>query len=243
MTKTNILIVDDNHDLADGLAMVLEDENYQVATAYNGTDAIKIFDASHFDITFIDVKLPDINGIEVFQHIKNKNPKSKVIMMTGFRIEQMLEDVIGNGNVEILRKPFDYKYVEQVLEKIEDESIVLIDDDDPSFSEGLFEYLMEQGIKTILAKNGQEAVDQMTSNNVDVLVLDLQLPVISSLDVYMELKKKGSAVKTIMVAGHNKDAKETVDVLRSADVTGCLFKPFAPDKMLTIIENILQKNK
>lgn len=242
MSQTSVLIVDDNQDLADGLGMVLEDENYEVSLAYNGFDAIKIFDAGHFDVVFLDVKLPDMNGIEVFQYIHNKDPKVKVVMMTGFRIEQVLAEVIDRGEVEILRKPFEMKRVEEILKEVQHESIILIADDDPGFSEGMSDYLSEQGIKTILAKNGQEALDQMTSNNIDVLVLDLQMPVMCGLDVYMELKKKGLAVKTIIVTGHDKEEKGTIDLLRSVDVTGCLFKPFTPEKLLMVIEEILQKN-
>lgn len=239
MTKNNILIVDDNQDLADGLAMVLEDENYHVSLAYNGTDAINTFDASHFDVVFVDIKLPDISGMDVYQYINKKNPKARVIMMTGFRIEQVLEEVIEKGNVEILRKPFEMKRIEEILEEVQHESIVLIADDDPDFSESVSEYLSEQGIKTILAKNGQEALDQMMSNEVDVLVLDLNMPIMCGLDVYMELKKKGIAVKTIIVTGNDKKEKETVDLLQSVNVTGCLFKPFKPDNLLNVIKDIL----
>lgn len=243
MTKKNILIVDDNEDLADGLAMVLEDEGYQVSLAYNGTDAINVFDASHFDIVFVDVKLPDINGMEVYQHINKKDPEARVVMMTGFRIEQVLAEVIEKGDVEILRKPFEMKRVEEILKEVQNESIVLIADDDPDFSEGMSEYLLEQGFKILLAKNGQEALEQMSANNVDVLVLDLRMPVMCGLDVYMELKRKGLAVKTIIVTGHDKEEKGTIDLLRSLNVTGCLFKPFAPDNLLAVIEDILHENK
>ena len=89
MTKTSVLIVDDNQDLADGLGMVLEDENYQVSLAYNGTNAIKLFNDGSFDFVFLDVKLPDMNGIEVFQSIIRKDPNATVILMTGYRVEQL----------------------------------------------------------------------------------------------------------------------------------------------------------
>ena len=243
MSQTRVLIVDDNQDLADGLGMVLEDENYQVSLAYNGADAIKTFDAGHFDVVFLDVKLPDMNGVEVFLYIHNKDPKVKVVMMTGFRIEQVLAEVIDRGEVEILRKPFEMKRVEEILKKAQHESIILIADDDPDFSEGMSDFLIEHGMKTIVAKNGQEALDGVMSNKIDVLVLDLCMPIMCGLEVYLKLKQQGRTVKTIIVTGYAKEEKEAIDLLKSVDVTGCLFKPFAPDKLLTVIEEILQKNK
>lgn len=239
MSQTSILIVDDNQDLADGLAMVLEDENFQVSLAYNGTDAISKFNTGNFDIVFLDVKLPDISGVEVFQSIHEKDPGAKVIMMTGFRIEQVLAEVVENGDVEILRKPFEIKHVLDTLNQIRKESIILIADDDPDFSEGMSEFLNDHGMKTILAKNGQEALDGVLSNPVDILVLDLQMPIMCGLDVYLQLKKKGHAVKTIIVTGHEKQEAETIDILKSMSVTGCLFKPFKPDDMLDAIEQII----
>jgi DNA-binding response OmpR family regulator len=229
LKELNILIIDDNHDLADGLGMVLEDENHQVSSAYSGYDGIKLFDAGQFDVVFLDVKLPDINGVEVFHNIHKKKPTSRVIMMTGYRVEQLLAEVVDDGDVEILRKPFEIGYVLEILGRIKKESIVLIADDDPDFSEGLSDYLNDHGMKTIRAKNGQEAVEGVLSNPVDVLVLDLRLPIMCGLEVYLELKQRGSSVKTIIVTGYASEEAETVDILKSASVTGCLFKPFDPE--------------
>lgn len=243
MSQTRVLIVDDNKDLADGLATVLEDDNKQVSLAYNGSDAIKIFDAGQFDVVFLDVKLPDMNGIDVFQYIHNKDPKVRVIMMTGFRIEQVLAEVIDSGEVEILRKPFEMERVEEIMQQVQNESIVLIADDDPDFSDAMSEYLIEQGFKTMLARDGQEAVDGVLLNPIEILVLDLNMPVMCGLDVYLKLKQKGRAVKTIIVTGHAKEEKAAIDLLKSTEVTGCLFKPFKPDDMLHAIEQAIANKK
>jgi len=238
MSQLKVLIVDDNHDLADGLEMVLEDDGYKVTLGYNGADAIKASDEEVFDVVFLDVKLPDINGIEVFQNIQKKSPKTRVIMMTGYRIEQLLAEVIDNGDVEIIRKPFEINKVLQILEQIKEESIVLIADDDPDFAEGLSDFLTDHGMKTIIARDGQEAINSVLSNPVEVLVLDLRMPIMCGLEVYLELKQRGRAVKTIIVTGHANEESETIDALKSTLVTGCLFKPFNPDDLLCAIEQI-----
>ena len=111
----NILIVDDNQDLANGLGAVLEGENYLVTLTYNGNDGIKAFNAKHFDAVLLDIKLPDMNGVEVFQEIQIKAPGVRVAMMTGYPVEQPLADIIENGNVEILHKPFEIEHVLKIL--------------------------------------------------------------------------------------------------------------------------------
>ena len=239
MGKINVLIVDDNQDLADGLGMVLEDENYDVSLAYSGAEAIGKFDKGHFDFAFIDVKLPDMNGIEVFQHIHKKDSNINAILMTGYRVEQLLAEVIDNGEVEILLKPFEIEQALDIVRKITKESIILIADDDPDFSEGLSDYLSQHGMKTLLARNGQEAVDTLLSNSIDVLILDLRMPIMCGLEVYLQLKQQGGAVKTIIVTGYGEEENETINILKSTSVTGCLFKPFKPEDMLLAIEQAM----
>ncbi len=241
MNQLNILIIDDNKDLADGLAMVLEEESYQASIAYNGTDGLKKFNNGHFDIVFLDVKLPDTNGIEIFQEINRKSPETQIIMMTGYRIEQVIAETINNGDVEILRKPLQINHVLKTLNDIKNESIILIADDDADFSENLSEHLTDHGMTNILANNSRDAIDAVLSNPIDVLILDLRMPIINGLNVYMKLKQQGRAVNTIIVTGYSDEDSETIDVLRSTSVTGCLFKPLTPDEMLHTINKIIKQ--
>ena len=239
MTQLNILIVDDNQDLAEGLGMVLEDEGYQVALAFNGADAIESFSAGHFDMVFLDVKLPDMNGIEVFQKIHKASPKVKVIMMSGFRIEQLIAEVVEDGDVEVLRKPLENARVLELLGRIHNESIILIDNNDFDFADILSVYLNDHGVKAVLALKAQQAIKDVLSNQVDVLVLDLHMPIMCSLEVYLELQQQGHAVKTIIVTGYIDKESSDADMLRSTAGTGCLFKPFDPQEMLEAIEKIM----
>ncbi len=236
MSQLNVLIIDDNHDLANGLGMVLEEEGFQVTLAYNGCDGIEAFEAGRFEVAFIDVKMPDISGIEVFHKIRKKDPELRIIMMTGYRMKQLLEEVVGDGDVEILRKPLEIGRVLEVLAQIQDEGIILVVDDDPEFAHGLSACLTENGVKTMFARNGQEAVDGVLSNPVDVLVLDLGMPIMSGLEAYLDLKQKSHTVKTIIITGHADEEPGKVDILRSIEATGCLFKPFLPEDMLHAIE-------
>lgn len=241
MSQLNILVIDDNRDMADGLGMILEDEGYQVTLAYDGRHGIKAFTAGHLDVVLIDFKLPDMNGVVVLHEIHKKDSKVRGIVMSGFRIEQLLSVVIDDGGVEVLRKPFEIERVLEVLGRIQNENIILIADDAPDFAEYLSAYLTDHDIKIMLARSRQEAVDGVLSSPVEVLVLDLRMPVIYCLEVYLELKQRGQTVKTIIVTGYADEEPDTVDVLRSVSVTGCLFKPFKPESMLRAIKRIMDR--
>ena len=239
MSQKKLLIVDDNRDLADGLAMILEDEGYRVTLAYNGADGITAFNNERFHVVLLDVKLPDMNGIEVFQKIHKKDPAVRVIMMTGYRVEQLLAEVIGDGEVKILRKPIEMERVSEILAQIQKESIILLADNDADLATKLSAYLTAQGKTNLLARDGQQAVDDVVANPVEVLVLDLGMPIMCSLEVYLELKQRDCSVKTIIVTGYAHEASESIDLLRSTAATGCLFKPFKPAEMLHAIEQAI----
>lgn len=235
----NILIIDDNHDLADGLDIIFQDEGHQVTTAYNGNDGIETYIAGKFDFVLIDVKLPDMNGIEVFQKIHREAPGVRALLMTGYRIEQILAEVVEGGEVKILRDPIEFNRVLDIINQIQNAGIVLIENDAPEFADSLSLYLNDYGCNTLLAKNYQDAVGVASSIQLDVLVLGMQMPIMYGLEVYLELKQRGSAVKTIIVTGITNEEPDAVDSLRAVSVTGCLFKPFSPEYMLQAIDRIM----
>lgn len=236
MSKLGILIIDDNKDLADGLGLLLEGEGYQTSIAYNGGDGIKAFNSGDFDIVFIDIKLPDMSGIEVSLKIHKEDPAVRTAMMTGYRVEQLLNEVVEDADIEIVRNPFDMEQVLEILNQIKSESIILVAGDGVDLPDSLSKYLTDHGLKTVLARNGQEAVDSLQSSPVDVLLLDMHMPIMRGLEVYLELKQSRCAVTTVLIMGYAEEEAKAVDILQSTMTTGCLFKPFKPEDMLHTIE-------
>ncbi|MGB5985164.1 MAG: hybrid sensor histidine kinase/response regulator [Desulfobacterales bacterium] len=78
-----ILLVDDEPGLVKVLAISLKDSGYQVQSAADGTAALKLFAAEEPEIVLTDIKMPGMDGIQLLKAIKNRNPDTEVIMMTG----------------------------------------------------------------------------------------------------------------------------------------------------------------
>ena len=78
--RPKVLVVDDEKALRTGVKRLLETENYEVTTAENGTEGIKLGTETEFDLAVIDLKMPDVDGIEVLRNIKKKFPNT-----TGFQ--------------------------------------------------------------------------------------------------------------------------------------------------------------
>ena len=80
-----IMIVDDDQDLAESLADLLQAHGYDVATARDGQDALEHARGEDFDITLMDVRMPVMNGVDSFLAIRKIKPQARIIMMTGFK--------------------------------------------------------------------------------------------------------------------------------------------------------------
>ncbi len=86
--KFNILLTDDEQDFLDPIAFWLEAKGYNVRTALNGQDAIKLIEEETPDIMFLDINMPVLNGIETLGKIREKNKTLPVIMITA-ELEQL----------------------------------------------------------------------------------------------------------------------------------------------------------
>ena len=236
MKSLNVFIVDDDKDFGESLSMLLTLEGHRVTLAFSGEEAVCRFQKETFDFTFMDVRLPGMNGVESFLEMRKIRPRAKVVMMTAYSMEQLLEQAVDAGAVGILHKPVPSSEIIAAIEDAMPSGIVLLADDDTSFVEGLNELLAAQGYQVLVAHTGQEALDTVLSNQVDVLLLDLKMPVLSGLEVYLELKKKGKVVPTIILTGCEQQGAE--DILGQDDwrVLGCLVKPFDPLELLQAIE-------
>jgi two-component system response regulator HydG len=232
--KISILIVDDDRDLAESLADVLEARGYAVELAGSGEEGVARFQQQDFDLVFTDVKLPGMNGVESFFAFRKIKPDAKVVMMTGFSVEQLLAQAIENGALAVLHKPFAIPEILAVLERIKPHGVVVVADDDPDFADSIQPVLRGAGYSVVVASDGEDAVAKVAGGGVDLLVLDLGLPVLSGLEVYLRLKQMGKLVPTIVVTGKTQDSDTDMAVLRTM-AEGFLVKPFDPRHLLRAI--------
>ncbi|HFE45641.1 MAG TPA: response regulator, partial [Nannocystis exedens] len=84
LVSPRVLIVDDNHDLADNLAELLEQEGYAVATAYSGEKALVLAETDVFDTVLTDVRMPGISGVDLVKRLRGLNPETSFLLMTAY---------------------------------------------------------------------------------------------------------------------------------------------------------------
>src|SRR4030042_791754 len=103
-----ILIVDDDDDICETLTKILEIQGYDVLAAGSGEEAVILAQEKDCQMAFIDVKLPNIDGLETLLRLKEINPDILIIMMTGFRneVKEALDKAEAASAITCLYKPF-----------------------------------------------------------------------------------------------------------------------------------------
>ncbi len=121
MRSMQILVVDDDRDSAEGLAEVLEFSGHDVTLAFDGPAAVEMVHRQPFDVAFMDIMMPSMNGIESLIEFQKIRPGIKVLMMTGYSLEELIAKATDNGALGVLKKPIDLEDIFKFLEGLEAE--------------------------------------------------------------------------------------------------------------------------
>ena len=116
--RAHILVVDDNISLGKSLALVLKRSGYAVTIAIDGLEAIDRVRERQFDVTFMDIKLPIMDGVETYRRIKQIRPEALVIIMTAYSVENLVDEALKEGAYSVLYKPLDMEKVLRMLGEI-----------------------------------------------------------------------------------------------------------------------------
>ena len=113
----HILVMEDEPSLAKGLEMVLNEEGYAVDLAMTGESALSKIDGDSFDLLVADLRLPDMDGMNVIRELKNRSPETETIIITGYPTVPTAVDSAKIDVFEYLRKPFTEDQFKEAVER------------------------------------------------------------------------------------------------------------------------------
>lgn len=117
-SEARILVVDDERNIRNNLGMVLETAGYQVDKAGDGEEALSKCKERHYEITFVDLKMPKMGGLELLRYLRGLRPKMAVVVLTAYGTVASAVEAMKLGAVDFLEKPFDPKTVRLICEEI-----------------------------------------------------------------------------------------------------------------------------
>jgi two-component system NtrC family response regulator len=117
MSDFRILLIDDEPAQITSLKSFLKRRNYTILTANSGNEGLTYIDDGNVDLVFTDFRMPDMNGLEVVQNIKNLNPEIPVVVITAFSDTKDAVKVMKEGAFDYLSKPVDLEELEFLVNK------------------------------------------------------------------------------------------------------------------------------
>ncbi len=127
MQRYSILWADDEIDLLKPHILFLQQRGYDITPVNNGSDAVELSEAKHFDVVFLDEHMPGMSGLEALAQIKNAKPNLPVVMITKNEEEQIMEEAIGAKIDDYLIKPINPSQILLSIKKILDNKRLVIE--------------------------------------------------------------------------------------------------------------------
>ncbi|MFC1956737.1 response regulator [Chloroflexota bacterium] len=104
--KANILVIDDEEMIIEMFREVLKGTDYRLLSARNASDALRTIQGLYIGMVFLDLKMPGMNGVELFRRIKNTKPNLPVVIMTGYPQGELMNQALAQGPFAVMNKPF-----------------------------------------------------------------------------------------------------------------------------------------
>ncbi|WP_437634560.1 response regulator [Sorangium sp. So ce854] len=232
-TTRRVLVVDDEEGMRATLAANLELEGYEVVEARDGAHALELARRQRFALVLSDVKMPGLNGVETFRELRRIQPGLTVVLMTGFAIERLIEEGIGEGVYAVIYKPFSMEHLARVVARALASRPVLVVDDLPDVAEAIVAGLQAAGLRAEAVYDGYAAIQRARDEAVDVCVLDLVMPALDGVKTYEQLRRTSKQIRVIAMTGYA--PPEMIHAFTSRGGYACLRKPFEVRELMHAI--------
>lgn len=116
MKRKKILIIDDEHSLLESLDMFLTEKGYAIECAITAAEGFEKSDSFNPDVTILDIRLPDMDGLEVLEKLR-RNDKKNIIIITAFHDMDTTIKAVKSGAFEYIPKPIDVEELEKAIDR------------------------------------------------------------------------------------------------------------------------------
>ena len=252
MTREKILVVDDDPIIRNALFEFLSSKGYQVILAENGREGLNKYKESTPDLVILDLIMPEMNGVECLEGMRQIDSSTNVIILTGFGSDEQLTRLKELGVTHILKKGMGFEdflaQVEGVLGRSNENSHfdnhdrsdikVLVADDDVVIRTLLVEFLVGKGFQVMNAKDGEEALRVIETTRPNLVFLDIIMPKMTG-DELLDTIDEGTrdSIKWVLITGYSHKMKGNAHLAAHR----VLKKPFSLDTFEATVDQILSE--
>jgi len=249
MRQRSVLIVDDDKIIREWLEKELKRNFFRTALAACGRAALEVFAKETIDIVLIDVKLPDMDGLEVLKKVKKRKPDCEVVVITGFGTQEIAIQSLRRGAIDYIEKPVKmdelYAALGRAQEKLAEKeelsykNTILVIDDEAQVVERMKRFLVKEGYEAFGACNGAEGLAVIENNKIDVVITDIRMGDMDGIEVLRKAKEFYQDIEGIVVTSY-REQELAVRALR-AGAADYITKPVNLDELLISVKKAIER--
>ncbi|MFQ5944076.1 MAG: response regulator [Anaerolineales bacterium] len=234
----HILIVDDDRRMARTLADILQVKGYRARSAYSGSEALETLRETSFDCVLSDIRMPDMDGVALYQAIRSVQPELPVVLMTAYASDDLVQEGLDEGVIAALAKPLEINLLLGFLSSLRKERIVIVVDDDPSFCVTLGDVLEARGYPVVEIVDPLAIIDAIKADDRIAVILNLKLTDTAKLKALLELRERFPQLPLILVCGYGKEMNAAIQASLKLNASTFLYKPLQSSELLQVLREL-----
>jgi CheY-like chemotaxis protein len=234
----SILVVDDDVDTCRNLSDILTDMGYRVDTAHDGPSALELVKKNTYDIALLDLKMPGMDGLELYRRIKRLQAGTVAMVVTAYASSTTAEEALSAGAWRVVSKPVDFPKMMDLVREALGQPLVMIVDDDPDLCGALWDLLRERGYRVSVANDETDAAERLKERDYKVVLIDMKLPRGDGPTVFRLVRESNPRSRTIVITGHRTELDPLVQKVVAEGADAVCYKPFDVPRLLDTLTRL-----
>lgn len=241
MDIPTILIVDDEVDACANLADIFGELGFRADVAHDGSAALELVRKTPYDVALLDLKMPGMDGLTLYREIKQLRPGTVAVIVTGFAGNETASAALSEGAVAVLSKPVDFGNLLGVTNRVLDQPLALVIDDDEALCRNLWELMHERGLRVCLAHNQEAAHERLSGRKYDLVLIDMKLPDGDGRSVFQLVRETNPQARAIVITGFRSETEPLLQQLVEQGIAAVCYKPFDVEQLLSTVDRLANR--
>jgi DNA-binding NtrC family response regulator len=233
-----LLIVDDEPDTCENLSDIFTEFGYEVDVAHDGPSALKLVDRKVYDLALLDLKMPGMNGLELYREIRRRASGTVAIVVTAYASSDTARGVLEAGAWGIVPKPVNLARLQSEIDEALGQPLVLVIDDDQDLCQSLWDLLREQRYRVCMAHDAASARQWIGARNYQVVLIDMRLPDADGTKVLELVRRENPRARTLIITGFANEMNDSLQAALAAGADAVCYKPFDVEMLLETVERL-----
>ena len=234
---SKILIVDDDKRLARTLKDILSISGFQAMEAHSSEAAIHQILKDPPDCVITDIRMPGMDGVDLFRSIHDRLPDLPVILMTAYSSDERIQEGIKAGALGVITKPLEINQLLGFLSALRNDPVIAVVDDDPNFCRTIDEILSNRGYQVKTITSSGKVIENL-NEEMGCVLLDMKFNSVGGKAMLEEIRAIYPDLPVVLITGYRAEVAEAIEDALKMNAYVCLYKPLEFSKLFETLNEI-----